>query len=622
MKLTEILLDQILIVFVAIPLMAFMLSLVWKNKQEKQISLLVRITKITYLAFALLFAGIWIYSGSRMLEFDFTTLYKTPNFVFALEFHYDKLSLVFSIVGAVLFFMVTTFSKFYLHRDEGFKRFFTTILLFSFGYNLIIFSGNFETLFVGWEIIGLTSFLLIAFYRHRYLPVKNALKTLSNYRLSDVAFILVMWMTHHFMHKNIRFAELAEVGQKISIDSNYTTGLFIAGMIMLAAVIKSAQFPFTSWLPRSMEGPTSSTAIFYGSLSVHIGVFVLLRTAPLWEVLPLIKWSIFAFGAITALIATSISRIQTSVKTQIAYSAAAQIGLMFIEVAMGWHTLALIHFAGNAFLRTYQLLVSPSVLNYLLHHQIFHYHPPQDKPLSKLKATLYTLGVKEWNMDQYMFRFVWSPFKWIGKRLNFLGNTSSFGYILLALCNRGTGWLLSKDWINASIASSFYFTIAALFSLAAFSFRGKALSAWSLLLLVHVSLFLGFSILPSALDMDILLYAGGILAAFLTGYLTLRFTTRKYPDATLNLYSGLAFRQKKAALIFLLAAIGMIGFPITTAFIGIDVLFTYVETEHVLNMVLLTLTFIFVELAAIRIYLRIYLGPYQDQHGPTSFRSS
>ncbi len=110
-----------------------------------------------YLAFALVFAAIWIINDSGTLQFDFLTLYETDAFVFALQFHYDYLSMVFSIVGAFLFFMVTTFSKFYLHRDEGFKRFFSTILLFSFGYNLIIFAGNFETLFVGWEIIGLTS---------------------------------------------------------------------------------------------------------------------------------------------------------------------------------------------------------------------------------------------------------------------------------------------------------------------------------------------------------------------------------------------------------------------------------------------------------------------------------
>ena len=215
MKLSEILLDQILIVFVAIPLVAYLFSLVWKNHQEKQISLLVQITKITYLAFALVFAAIWIINGSGTLQFDFLTLYETDTFVFALQFHYDYLSMVFSIVGAFLFFMVTTFSKFYLHRDEGFKRFFSTILLFS-GYNLIIFAGNFETLFVGWEIIGLTSFLLIAFYHHRYLPVKNAYKTLSNYRLSDMALILVMWMVHHYMHKNVSFTELTAVAAKIA----------------------------------------------------------------------------------------------------------------------------------------------------------------------------------------------------------------------------------------------------------------------------------------------------------------------------------------------------------------------------------------------------------------------
>jgi hypothetical protein len=81
-----------------------------------------------------------------------------------------------------------------------------------------------------------------------------------------------------------------------------------------------------------------------------------------------------------------IARVQPNVKTQIAYSSAAQIGIMFIEIALGFHWLVLIHFAGNAFLRTYQLLVSPSVLNYLVHHQYFHYHPPQNKVVGKLKA--------------------------------------------------------------------------------------------------------------------------------------------------------------------------------------------------------------------------------------------
>ena len=110
----------------------------------------------------------------------------------------------------LLFFLVATFSKYYMHRDEGYKRFFNTILLFAVGYNFIILSGNFETLFIGWEIKGLCSFLLIAFYRNRYLPVKNAFKTVSNYRISDVALMLAMWMMHHLTHQNIAFSQLDE----------------------------------------------------------------------------------------------------------------------------------------------------------------------------------------------------------------------------------------------------------------------------------------------------------------------------------------------------------------------------------------------------------------------------
>lgn len=302
---------------------------------------------------------------------------------------------MFSIVGALLFFLVATFSKYYMHRDEGYKRFFNTILLFATAYNFIILAGNFETLFIGWEIKGICSFILITFYRNRYLPVKNAFKAVSNYRISDVALMLAMWMMHHLTHRNISFSELGEAKDIAAAAGQTGTAIFIVCMIILPAAIKSAQFPFTTWLPRAMEGPTASSAIFYGSVSVHIGVFLLLRTHPFWEDMLWAKIAIICIGALTAIIATMIARVQPTVKTQIAYSSAAQIGLMFIEVALGFHWLVLIHFAGNAFLRTYQLLVSPSVLNYLVHHQYFHYVLPKQKVISKIKASFYMLGIKE-----------------------------------------------------------------------------------------------------------------------------------------------------------------------------------------------------------------------------------
>jgi NADH:ubiquinone oxidoreductase subunit 5 (subunit L)/multisubunit Na+/H+ antiporter MnhA subunit len=235
--------------------------------------------------------------GNDPEVYQLVTLYSTTGFTFAISFYFDQVTAVFSITGALIFFIVARFSVFYMHRDEGFRRFFSTILLFATGYNLIVFSGNLETLFMGWEIIGLSSFLLIAFYRNRYLPVKNAFKVLSIYRVSDIALLVAMWLLHHVMHRNISFTELGTAG---------TGGMTmaVAFLLLLGAAAKSAQMPFSSWLPRAMEGPTSSSAVFYGSLSVHIGVFLLLRTYPLWEGMPAVKAVVIATGAITALSAS------------------------------------------------------------------------------------------------------------------------------------------------------------------------------------------------------------------------------------------------------------------------------------------------------------------------------
>src|SRR5687768_13824956 len=279
----DIILNQAISLFTIIPLIAFLGSLLWQNKQERPISRIVQFAKAFYVFAAVVYAILWIIKGHTPVNQKFLTLYQSEHFVFAIQFYYDKITVVYSIVGAILFFLVSTFSRYYMHRDEGYKRFFNTILFFALGYNLIIFSGNFETLFIGWETIGLSSFLLIAFYRNRYLPVKNGFKVLSIYRVSDIALILLIWMMHHLTHQNISFTQLTEARTVAEESQHGSMAMFIAIMILLAAVAKSAQLPFTSWLPRAMEGPTSSSAIFYGSLSIHIGVFILLRTYPFWQ---------------------------------------------------------------------------------------------------------------------------------------------------------------------------------------------------------------------------------------------------------------------------------------------------------------------------------------------------
>ena len=617
--------NQVLVLFIAIPLLAFLASLVWQNKSERPIGNIVRFTKVSSIVLSISYALWWMLNGLEPVSYKVATLYETSGFVFAIHLYYDEITAVFSIVGTLLFFLVATFSKYYMHRDQGYKRFFNTILLFAVGYNFIILSGNFETMFIGWEIKGLCSFLLIAFYRNRYLPVKNALKTVSNYRISDVALMLAMWMMHHLTHQNINFSQLGEA-KNIATQSGYTgMAIFIVCMLILPATIKSAQFPFTTWLPRAMEGPTSSSAIFYGSLSVHIGVFLLLRTHPFWEDMLWAKIAIIVIGALTGIVATMIARVQPTVKTQIAYSSAAQIGIMFIEVALGFHWLVLIHFAGNAFLRTYQLLVSPSVLNYLVHHQYFHYHPPISKPVSKIKATLYMLGVKEWNLDTMMFTYLWSPFKWIGKKLQFLKSTASiavlvFSAIALLIVNQVSPASLQS---LSDVLPIVLMSIALAVILFAFSSRQSALRTWVYLLTGHFFVITAVLLNADHINyIEIVFYASGVLLAFLLGYYCLQKIKSIDNEISLNQYHGYAYEQETTGFLFLLAAIGMLGFPVTAAFVGIDVLFTYVHSNQIALIALMGLCLVFIELAAFRILLRIFLGPHKKLYHPVAFRSS
>ena len=145
-------------------------------------------------------------------------------------------------------------------------------------------------------------------------------------------------------------------------------------------------------------------------------------------------------GLVTAIVASGIARVQSSVKSQIAYASIAQIGLIFIEVAAGFEDLALFHFAGNAFLRTYQLLVSPSVVTYLIREQFYNYNPRQktieDSFSKKIEYSLYMLCIKEFNLDSIMYRYLWNPLKWAGKKLDFFNINRVLYHVYSAISRR------------------------------------------------------------------------------------------------------------------------------------------------------------------------------------------
>ena len=622
-------LNQLLIYFILIPFVGLILSSFFENKQEKIIYGITMTTIVTHLLGALIFTILWMKGSESTLFYEGIDLYKTNDSHFSIDLYFDKITAFYGMIASGITFLVCTFSRTYMHRDKGFKRFFNNVLFFYLGINIIIFAGNFETLFIGWEIIGIASFLLISFYRDRYLPVKNAMKVVSFFRLADIFLLLGIWTCHHIFERSITFQELHDLQiQHLPIIENPTFALLIPLIFLVVALVKSAQFPFSSWLPRAMEGPTTSSAIFYGSLSVHIGVFLLLRTSPMWEDNTVFKIILIVFGFTTTFIANSIARVQSTVKTQIAYSSIAQIGLMFVEVALGWHWLALIHFAGNTFLRTYQLLVSPSVLSYLIHDQFFNFIKPQTHIKNtfwgRMKMTIYVLGIKEWNLDGFMFQYLWSPLKNSGNALSFITNKIVV-FVIIPIYAIGLFLVYNEDLIPDNIEHKLPVVFAALgflMVLKAFVERKDARMAWLLVILnqLFISLSIGFN---EQFEFEqIHVYLSGIFISGLIGYLCLNKLNKKNESISLDGFQGHSYMYPKLSFIFLIVSLGISGFPITPTFIGEDIILGHIHQNQYLMITLTALSLILDGLAIFRIYARLFLGPHYKMNHEVAYRSS
>ncbi len=616
-------------VLIALPAVGYVLSLVVPPSRETFISRVAFVSVGMHMILAVVWTGTWWWHGGGPYNTKWLTLFENGSFKFFLDFQYDGITATFLLVGAFLTFLVTVYSRYYLHRESGYKRFFNTILFFYLGYNLVIASGNLETLFVGWEVLGVSSFLLIAFYRDRYLPVKNAVKVFSIYRVGDVGLILAIWLTHHLFHQNVTFVELGTSNAGHDQLATHTgVGILISIMVWLAASAKSAQFPFSTWLPRAMEGPTPSSAIFYGSLAVHLGAFLLLRTYPFWEQQYAVRVLIVAAGITTTLVASGVARVQSSIKSQIAYSSVAQIGLIFIEVAIGWHIMALVHFAGNAFLRTYQLLVSPSAVSYLIREQFYtlgsHFMSLEERWPKKIRYSLYILCIQEWHLDSLMYRYCWNPLKWVGRQLDFLASRWAWALltlvfaVLIACANRT--WLLPPSW--SAVLAEAGALVALSLALKSFTERKRTKVAWFLVIANHLWIITSVALNDELQMIEWLVYLAGIVPASVVGFFVLRKLRKVEGGFDLERFHGYSLRHPKLALTFLIASLAAMGFPITPTFVGEDLIFSHIHEEQPLLAFLVGLSFIIDGLAMIRIYARVFLGPQATSPYEVAYRSS
>lgn len=615
-------------VFVFIPFLALIFSLLIPSRYEYLMSFNAFGSSVTHLIFLVAFTIIWLLGDRVPLNIKEITIFKSIHYEFYIDFYFDSISAIFLFVGSFLTSLITVYSRYYLHREEGYKRFFNTILFFFTGYNIAILSGNLETMFLGWEIIGISSFLLIAFYRDRYLPVKNALKVFSIYRIGDIGFILAMWASHHLWHENITFLRLnnAEIVNAHLQHHSYI-GFFIASMLLVAAAAKSAQLPFSSWLPRAMEGPTPSSAIFYGSVSVHLGVFLMLRTFPFWEHQTVVRVLIFLMGLSTSVITTFIARVQSSIKSQIAYASASQIGIIFMEIALGFKWLALFHFAGNAFFRTYQLLVSPSVVSYLIKEQFFNYIPRaksfEDSWPKKIEYSIYLLGLKEWNLDQLMDNIIWKPLKRIGNKLDFLRVNM---VILLIIPLIITGIVLQFLPTQSSEVHQYFpllFSfIGAAMVFKAFSERKSILLAWLLIIMNHICTVLAISFNELFSVTEVIFYLSGVLGAGLVGWILIQLLKKLEPELSLNRFWGHAYEYPGFAFVFFCCCLGLMGFPISTTFIGIDLVFSHIKQHQLILAGCTSLSFVVSGIALVRMFSRMFLGPHAKTYHETPIKAA
>lgn len=608
--------------FILIPLIGVIISVFIPKHNENTISWISLLTVGLHLLFTFGFIAIWLFFprltnySHQPINLKEFSIFKSADYNFLVDLYFDKISALFLLIGSFLTFLVTAYSRYYLHREQGYKRFFSTLLFFYLGYNLIVISGNFETLFIGWEVLGISSFLLIAFYRERYLPVKNAVKVFSIYRIGDVGIILAMWLSHHLFHENITFQKMHdEILVHDHLEFHSVTGTIIAMLILVSAAAKSAQLPFSSWLPRAMEGPTPSSAIFYGSLSVHIGAFIMLRTYPFWEHQTSFKIFVIVLGLTTSIVAILTSRVQSSIKSQIAYSSIAQIGLIFIEIALGFDNFALFHIAGNAFLRTYQLLVSPSLVSYKIREQFYNFVPRkktiEDSWPKRLEYSLYILSLKEWNLDSIMYKYLWNPSKKIGSYFNFLTFKNVF-YIFIPILISGVIFNYYQGYLSQNLirfAPSLFAFIGLVCVFKAFTERNSARMSLSLVILNHLFIALAISFNEHFDIIHIWWYLSGGIISGIVGFSCIQRLRSLEKWVSLDQFYGHSYEHPKITLIFLIACLGLAGFPITPTFIGEDLIFTHIHEDQISLAFFVACSFVLNGLAVIRIYARIFLGP-------------
>ena len=298
----------------------------------------------------------------KPLKFELFEWFPDPQIVF--EFYLDGLSGVMMVLICTLSLVIQLFSTSYMSKDEKYTKYFEYFNFFVFSMLLLVMSGNFLVMFFGWELVGLSSYLLISFWSEKKSASKAGNKAFILNRIGDFGFLIGLMMILNYF-ETFNFLSIFENTLKTRPENLDLMILFL----LLGAFGKSAQFPLFSWLPDAMEGPTPASALIHAATMVTAGVFMLVRISPLLQFSEIGSITIISLGLLTALISAFAAINQDDIKKVLAYSTISQLGFMFIAIGAGAYVAAIFHLVTHAFFKALLFLGAGAVIHEMHHEQ-------------------------------------------------------------------------------------------------------------------------------------------------------------------------------------------------------------------------------------------------------------
>ncbi|MDY0052246.1 MAG: NADH-quinone oxidoreductase subunit L [Aliarcobacter sp.] len=300
----------------------------------------------------------FIYTTDTILQITLFDWIVIGNLNIPFGFVVDHVSVVMMTVVTVVSTMVHVHSIGYMEDDKGFNRYFSYLSAFVFSMMVLVMADNFAVLFIGWEGVGVCSWLLIGFWYHKESATWAANEAFIMNRIGDLGLLLAMFLIYWnigSLQYDIVFAQISTLENSILV--------WIAALLFLGAMGKSAQFPLHTWLADAMEGPTPVSALIHAATMVTAGVYLVIRSNELYTLVPEVGYVIAALGAFVAIFAASMALVNNDMKRIIAYSTLSQLGYMFVAAGLGAYWVALFHLATHAFFKSVLFLGAGNVMH-------------------------------------------------------------------------------------------------------------------------------------------------------------------------------------------------------------------------------------------------------------------